>query len=280
MTKNHRDDSEDLRDGGVILFQDNEFGLNPGLYMERFLAKLHPDCEFFLQRPQRKSKNFDLLNNPDCWFEKNKVGPNMVGEMMPLLSEAALVPRLTNGQVRPTSVSSMKRGGADDREICTITGHKNSDSLKHYNPHLTEERQIEIAQTIANKGRKRHASAPVSMGTRVLEASQVFEGRKRHTSDHIQSTRPQQELPRQEQVQLNPSQDRCTQEMVISQTMVSTNEDFETEKVSPMGALQMMILNEQRIAINHEKAISMTHAAGVNRRTRIIEAYQKSISKD
>jgi hypothetical protein len=251
--------------------------------MERFLSKLNPKCEHFMQRPQRKSKNFNLVTNPDCWYENDKVGENFVSKMLAQLSEAAEVPRMTNGQVRPTSVCLMVRAGIEDREICTVTGHKSSDSLKNYNPHLTVSRKFEIAQIISNGGKKRHSSDPnpsTSKGSRLEQEhqqSQIFEGRNRHNSDPIPSSSRQ---PSQPQVHLNSDQNNVnlTQEMILSQNIVSTSET-ETENVTPMTALQMMILNEQRIAINHEKAIHMTHAAGVNKRTKIIESYQKYVQK-
>jgi hypothetical protein len=258
--------------------------------MERFLSKLNPKCEHFMQRPQRKSKNFNLVTNPDCWYENYKVGENFVSKMLAQLSEAAEVPRMTNGQIRPTSVCLMVRAGIEDREIVTVTGHRSIDSLKSYNPHLTESRKIAIAQAISNGGKKRHSSDPnpsTSKGSRLeqeRQPSQIFQGRNRHNSDPIPSSSRQ---PSQPQVHLNPDQDNVnpdqdnvnlTQEMVLTQNIVSTSET-ETENVTPMTALQMMILNEQRIAINHEKAILMTHAAGVNRRTRIIESYQKHVQK-
>jgi hypothetical protein len=301
LTKNHRNDSENLQDGGIILFEENEFGLNPGVYMERFLSKLHPDSEYFLQKPQRKSQKFDLVANPDCWFEKYKVGENMVAKMLPQLSEAAGVPRLTNGQVRPTSVCLMARAGMEDREICTVTGHKNSDSLKHYNPHLTEARKIQIAQAISNGGRKRPVSDPIPSTSKAFRLdqeqllrqghqnldknggenqenvnpapnyqmvlSQANGGRQKPASDPSTSLVSRLDQG-QNQENVNPG--TVNQQLVFNQNIISRSVTFGTENdVTPMKALQIMILNEQRIA-----------ASGVHQRSRIINAFQKSLSKE
>jgi hypothetical protein len=53
-----------------------------------------------------------LDTNPAVWFEKNCIGVNMVGKMLPELSEALGLPRLTNGQVmpRPSTSASKKQG--------------------------------------------------------------------------------------------------------------------------------------------------------------------------
>ena len=96
-------------EGGLILFEPNAVGFNPGLYMERFMSKLNPDTKYLITRPLRKSRYFNIHENPQVWYEKNKVGINLVTRMMPVLSEVVGVPRLKNAQLRPTSMKLLKR---------------------------------------------------------------------------------------------------------------------------------------------------------------------------
>ena len=57
--------------------------------------------------------------------------------MVPHLCKIVGVERFTNKNIRPTSIRSMKAGGASDREISTVSGHRNQASLVHYDPGVT-----------------------------------------------------------------------------------------------------------------------------------------------
>ena len=56
QTKNHKTDSEDLSNAGIIPCVENSYGTNPGLVLDIYLSHLNPNCEFLFQRPQRPSK--------------------------------------------------------------------------------------------------------------------------------------------------------------------------------------------------------------------------------
>lgn len=121
-TKNHKTDDEDLKSGGLIVFEENFCGFNPGLFVMRFLGKLNPHEDLLFTRPQRPSKAFNLHENRPIWYEKNKVGVNQISKMMPNLSEILRLPKITNGNCRPTAIRLLKRGGVSDREIVTVSG--------------------------------------------------------------------------------------------------------------------------------------------------------------
>ena len=57
--------------------------------------------------------------------------------MVPHLCKIVEVERFTNKSIRPTSIRTMKQGGATDREIATVSGHRNQASLVHYDPGVT-----------------------------------------------------------------------------------------------------------------------------------------------
>ena len=162
-TKNHKLDSEDLKNGGTILFEENYCGFNPELFFHLFLEKQDPDTKFLFSHIRDKSKIFNLASNPDVWFTKSKVGKNTVSGALPLLCEALGLEKCTMQMLRATGIRSMKRGGAEDREICKISGHKTSSTLQHYDSVLEEERHLELSRLISNGGRKRKPSSSISM---------------------------------------------------------------------------------------------------------------------
>ena len=66
-SKNHQSDSEDLSNSGIILFDSDEFGYNPGELMEIYLGKLHPENPALFQRGRKISKKFGLHTASSSW---------------------------------------------------------------------------------------------------------------------------------------------------------------------------------------------------------------------
>ena len=66
-SKNHQDDSEDLSNSGIILFEADEFGYNPGELMEFYQKKLHPKNPALFQRVKWISKKFTLHTPSSSW---------------------------------------------------------------------------------------------------------------------------------------------------------------------------------------------------------------------
>ena len=85
-------------------------------------------------------------------MEKSKVGVHTVAAMMPTLTKIFDLKRFTNNSIRPTAIRSMKRGGASDREITTVSGHRDEKSLQHYDPIATNRASAGMATSIANAG--------------------------------------------------------------------------------------------------------------------------------
>ena len=59
-SKNHQNDSEDISNSGIILFDTDEYGYNPGELMEFYLSKLHPKNPALFPRQRMISKRFNL----------------------------------------------------------------------------------------------------------------------------------------------------------------------------------------------------------------------------
>lgn len=86
LLKNHRKDSENLEQGGVIPFVTNEHGLNPGLYLEMSLKHLNPINDYFFQRPCDGRKFGNQLHkskSDEVYYINKKVGRCYVAKMMP-----------------------------------------------------------------------------------------------------------------------------------------------------------------------------------------------------
>lgn len=75
-SKNHRNDSENVKDGGYILCEKNAFNFNPGEFFNLFLSKGNNDTNYLFSQPIRVCKSFKLRSNPDVWFAKQKIGKN------------------------------------------------------------------------------------------------------------------------------------------------------------------------------------------------------------
>ena len=66
-SKNHKDDNEDLEEGGLIPFEPTSEGLSPGQFFKDWISKLNPDNPYLFQRPRRLSSKFSLKDNPEIW---------------------------------------------------------------------------------------------------------------------------------------------------------------------------------------------------------------------
>ena len=58
-TKNHQNDSEDIRNGGSIPYETNSYGFSPADYIDEVFKRLNPENEYIMQRPAR---SFDIFS--------------------------------------------------------------------------------------------------------------------------------------------------------------------------------------------------------------------------
>ena len=118
------------------------------LQAEEFML---PENEYLFQRPKRTARTFKIHDNKTkIYFEDSKCGENIVREMLPTLSEALGIPRLTNCQIRCTAIRNMKRAGIDDRTIMELTRHKRIETLNKYDPLPTNSKKLERSFAIVN----------------------------------------------------------------------------------------------------------------------------------
>ena len=218
--KNHRSDDQNVaEEGGIIPFQENEHGFNPGLFLETYFGKLHPENKWLFGRPDRrwKSKNFQLRLNPEYWYEKNqKIGKNKIGEALPDISVLLNIPRLTNGQTRPTCVRNLKRAGAEDREIMFITGHKNPMSLKNYDPNPDFDKVLDMSMTLSNGGKSKKKKSATKV--KWNDDDEEFEAIVSQTLDAAESSKPKEPPVKKPKQDENPWSDDENFDKIISQT--------------------------------------------------------------
>ena len=123
-SKNHKDDSQDSRLGGILVCSENCFGLNCGELFLNYIAKLDPEYEYLFAKPRRATKDGALKRvfELKTWYEKAKAGKNTVSQALPTLSEILGLERITNDKMRPTAIQLLKRAGFSDREIMNTSG--------------------------------------------------------------------------------------------------------------------------------------------------------------
>lgn len=97
--------------------------------MKLYLTKLNPKCEAFFQYPR---KNWSVEDN--VWYEARPVGVNSLDSMMKNISEAASLSHpYTNHSLRATAITLWSNAGIPNRHNMAISGHRNEQSLAHYN---------------------------------------------------------------------------------------------------------------------------------------------------
>ena len=136
--------------GGQIPYLEID-GFNAGEFFEDYLNCLNPESDLLFTRPQRTAAWFKINSEKTtCYFETGKVGSTHVGKFMPTLSSILGIPRITNNQIRPTSIRKLKRAGFEDRVIMELSGHRQISTLAFYDP--APDNSVKINRSIAILG--------------------------------------------------------------------------------------------------------------------------------
>ncbi|XP_014672140.1 PREDICTED: uncharacterized protein LOC106812712 [Priapulus caudatus] len=127
QTKNHTGiTNEDEGDGARMYATGTK--MCPVSSFEKYIAKRNPDCDALLQYSCGS-----YLESDDCWFERKPLGKNSIGQFMVKLSkEAELSDTYTNHCVRATTITVLNDVGFKDRDIVSVSGHRNEKSLASY----------------------------------------------------------------------------------------------------------------------------------------------------
>ena len=94
-----------------------------------YLSKLNPKSSAFFQYP---SQNW--VPSDPVWYDNKPLGINKLDSMMKEISQSAQLSRVyTNHSVRATAITLWSNAGVPNRHIMAISGHRNEQSLAHYN---------------------------------------------------------------------------------------------------------------------------------------------------
>ena len=132
------------------------------------MEKLNPSCDWLFARPLRKTQNvIHNIHNLDTWYEKTKVGKNLIGAFLPKLSVALGLERFTNDRIRPTSIRLLKRAEFSDRQMMSLTRHKSVGTLQNYDPSPTLKVHAGMATAISNAGSEQDQETPKTNSSKV-----------------------------------------------------------------------------------------------------------------
>lgn len=131
LTKNHQGGINDVPTTEKLARLYETDNLNDGYRaLVLYVSKLNPSCSAFFQYPTKKSVSLDDV----VWYEARPLGVNKLDTMMKTISKAAgLSKEYTNHSVRATGITLWSNAGVPNRHIMAISGHRNEQSLAHYN---------------------------------------------------------------------------------------------------------------------------------------------------
>lgn len=125
---------------------------------KKYLMKLHPSCDAFYQRPN------SCFRKSGQWYCNMAVGKNLLAGMMKGISQAAGTSKLyTNHCLRVTAVSVLHARGVAPMDICSVSRHKNTESLKSYSHGPSDEKRYAMSAMLHEHGAQNTAIAPVEI---------------------------------------------------------------------------------------------------------------------
>ena len=98
--------------------------------LKKYISKRNVSCQAFFQYPKRKGTE----ESDDVWYENRPLGVNKLHRMMKDISNAPALSQIyTNYSVRATAITLWSDAQISFRHIMNISGHRNEESIKHYN---------------------------------------------------------------------------------------------------------------------------------------------------
>ena len=112
---------------------------------------LNPKCALF----QLPCSNWNEAVVHNTWYENRPLGVNTLSSMMKEISTKATLSKVyTNYCIQATTITLWSEAGLSDRHICHISGHRNPNTLQHYNsrPSSTQRRKCSDVLSSALQG--------------------------------------------------------------------------------------------------------------------------------
>jgi hypothetical protein len=154
LDKNHQILSPKDQEKKQILYAQEDSEHCPIVSLKKYLSKLNPKCNSLFQRPKTLKK--PALE--EIWYENKSLGVHSLETMMKSIStDAKLSQTYTNHCLRATTTTILGHAGVDGRNICSVTGHKNLQSLESYIREPTMDQRKEMC-TILHKFGKSETS--------------------------------------------------------------------------------------------------------------------------
>lgn len=131
-TKNHKNPTDPNKDCfRGFMFSTPTNRLCPVKSFKKYITKCPSDATSFYLHPLRLPQ--EELDGRECWYSREPMGVNYLGNMLPRISELVGLPkRYTNHSLRSTAVQMLSQAGLESRHIMSVTGHKSETSLRSY----------------------------------------------------------------------------------------------------------------------------------------------------
>ena len=134
QTKNHQGGGKQSEQD----YADQRIYGQPVQAYELYISKLNPECDRLFQAPIVK------YCRDGMWYQNKPLGKNMLSQMMINISnQAGLSQKYTNHSVGVSTVTNLFQAGMSAEKICSITKHKNQESLKPYISDLSAKQKRE-----------------------------------------------------------------------------------------------------------------------------------------
>lgn len=121
----------------------------PVASFQKYVQKLNPECEWFLQRPLASYEGKRI------WYANAPLGVNSIGNMLKGISrDAGSSVVYTNHSIKASTATILKQNGFQPIDIMAVTGHRNVASLNSYSSGPTMDDRAEMSKQLAIYGKE------------------------------------------------------------------------------------------------------------------------------
>ena len=147
--------------------------------LKLYLEKVNPNCSSFFQYPKA---NFSP--EEDVWFEQRPLGVNTLANMKKISEAAGLSKIYTNHSIRATAITLWSNAGVPNRHIMSISGHRNEQSLAHYNcrPSVS---QLKNCSDVLSRALSAPSTSCVTAASQVQSQVEVKSGLRQKANQEI-----------------------------------------------------------------------------------------------
>ena len=127
----------------------------PVMHYERYIKSLHPQCDALFQRAKKR------FTREGLGYDNAPLGIHTLSDMMVKMTELGkLSQHYTNHCIRKTCVTALADSGFEAKDIMTVTGHKNVQSLDPYLGKASDKRKKSMSDALSRYGKAVEVEAP------------------------------------------------------------------------------------------------------------------------